>query len=84
MTTLEKMARAICKAQGDDWYREGPGGLMEAYGPLARAALEAMREPSDADLEAFSDASDQWDHPSNFYLDMKRYGGMIDAILEGK
>lgn len=47
MTMIEKVARAICAANGDDWGREGRSGLMPAYEPLARAALEAMREATD-------------------------------------
>lgn len=38
------VAKAICAEMGDDWEREGPGDvLMEAYGPLADAAIEALR-----------------------------------------
>lgn len=42
LSLRERMARAICAAQGDDWYRDGPGGLMETYGPLADAAIAEM------------------------------------------
>lgn len=41
------VAKAICLAMGDDWEREGPGDvLMEAYGPLADAALSATPQGS--------------------------------------
>ncbi|MGY2995467.1 hypothetical protein [Mesorhizobium sp. URHB0026] len=43
---FEEVAHAICEANDDDWYREGPGGLMFGYAPLARAALQALLEPS--------------------------------------
>ena len=39
---LEAMAKAICKAMGDDWERESPDDLFEAYGPLANCALNAL------------------------------------------
>lgn len=39
---VEVVARALCEAEGDDWFREGPHGLTEAYGPLARAAITAL------------------------------------------
>ena len=41
---IERMARAICKSRGDDWEREGPDGYLHE----AMAAIEAMREPTDA------------------------------------
>ena len=52
MTMLEQIARAICKATGDNWDREGPAGLMDAYGPMARAVVQAMLKPSEAMLSA--------------------------------
>lgn len=66
MIPLERVARAICKADGDDWNREGnQGGLMEVYGPLARAAVKAFRTPSAAMIEAGARAihgtPDEWD-----------------------
>lgn len=36
---VEKVARAICRASGEDPY---------AWDSIARAAIEAMREPSEA------------------------------------
>ena len=36
----ERIARAICAAVGDNWNREGPRGLMPAYGPMADAAIK--------------------------------------------
>lgn len=48
-TERERVARAICDTSGDDWHREGPEGLMDAYGPLADAAIAALR-PADSGL----------------------------------
>lgn len=39
---IEVMARAICVACGDDWLREGPEGLGEAYLPLAAETFAAL------------------------------------------
>ena len=39
---IEAMARKICEATGDDWMREGPGGLGSAYAPIVDAALFAI------------------------------------------
>ena len=39
---VSEVAKAICKAQGDDWTREGPNGLMLAYGPIAEAAIATV------------------------------------------
>lgn len=38
-----EMAKTICAALGDDWNREGPGGLIAAYGPAADAVLRKLR-----------------------------------------
>lgn len=37
----EAAARAACEADGDDWDREGPGVLMEAWAQVSDAALIA-------------------------------------------
>lgn len=40
---LTAAARALCRSLGDDWLREGPQGLMSAYGSMTRAAIEAYQ-----------------------------------------
>lgn len=40
---IEKMARALCKWHGDDWNREGPGGL-DSYRDMAGAAYSVVRK----------------------------------------
>lgn len=52
MNMREKIARAICKASGDDWDREGPEGLMQAYGQAADAVLDALMEPTEGMVKA--------------------------------
>ena len=74
MNMLEKIARGICKALGDDWEREGPNGLIEAYEPAARAAVEAMMEPSESMLKAGFGFTLQGDTASS-------YQAMLRAIL---
>lgn len=70
MEMVERVARAICEANGDDWDREGVDGLADSYVPLARAAIEAMRGPTDDMLDAFMAegqrqgvAFDEWSPP---------------------
>jgi len=79
MTMLEKAARALCEALGDDWDREGVG-LLGAYVPLVRAVLAAIREPDVAQLAAAQTAwlNDPEKKSSTIYT------AMIDAILEGE
>lgn len=36
---IKAVAQAICTALGDDWFREGPRGLLPAYGLAAIRAL---------------------------------------------
>ena len=58
---IERVARAICVVQGHDpdepsWRIVGRAGLRpawESYEPEARAALTAMRKPTEAMLQAF-------------------------------
>lgn len=53
MTTMvEKVARAICLAANDGKTDEG----FPMYEGLARAAIEAMKDPTEAMLDAGNDA----------------------------
>lgn len=55
MTMLDKIARAMCNAawakDDEDWSLAGDEQQAE-FRLMARAALEAMREPNDVMLEA--------------------------------
>lgn len=44
MTAREAVARALCAAEGDDWEREGPSGLLEAYGPHMGVQVKTLGE----------------------------------------
>ena len=83
---IERVARAIATA------RAGPENAAESEfkaGNLwceakreARAAIEAMREPTEAMQEAYYDQRrDYDDHPSEMILHLDRYRAMIDAAL---
>ena len=49
MTMIEKVARAICKSRDAlNWDAHPHEQMMLAYGDEARAAIEAMMEPSEA------------------------------------
>jgi PTH2 family peptidyl-tRNA hydrolase len=53
MSPSEKeVAKAICEALGDDWNREGPEGLHEAYGPAATAAIRMSKALHPSELSA--------------------------------
>jgi len=82
-TMLSKAARAIVRAEQDDWDTPADEWSLEAlevHGPLnqARAALEAIREP-DAAMTKYC----AWDG-----VDVGEWQSGIDAILsqsqEGK
>jgi hypothetical protein len=67
---IEKVARAICEEE-----RMNPddalGGWVH-WAPAARAAIEAMREPTEAIMDA---------GPPEPYMDAHVWGKMIDAAL---
>ena len=84
MTMLEKVARAICLAntQGDE--------MWQAFVPEARAALEAMKTPTDGMVEyggpemghlsaSLLDVGNDWIGKPKFVWE-----AMINAALEGK
>lgn len=95
MTMLEKAARAMvdaCDPYGEKsaldpvWHRGNPDDVRSVYidGPLdftilARAALLAIREPSEAILAA-SPLEDQWGDADTF-SSHGVWESMIDAIL---
>lgn len=81
MTVLEKMVRAIAKANG-----ENPDYVSWTdYGSLARAALEAIRNPDASLMEAAAAhvfGPDPLPHEvGNFDAG---WNAMIDAILKGE
>ncbi len=82
MTKLEQVARAIAAADGEDYMED-----CARYDARAKAAIEAMREPTDAMCEAgdgtpggpgFCD--EPGDPPSAYEI----YQDMIDAALTEK
>lgn len=79
-TMIERVARAILA--GHDWTQNSerqengwdsvPPDWQEAYRSMARAAIEAMMEPTEAMLEA---------GPPEPYMDAAVWSKMIDAAL---
>lgn len=59
MTMLEKVARAICenKPDRDGYWESVPEARRKGYRTMARAAIEAMREPTVAMVNAWEDAT---------------------------
>jgi hypothetical protein len=74
---IERVAKAI---YGDLWEEfEDQEHMKQKMLSASRAAIEAMREPTDAMLAC----SEQWGLPSD-PMGLKRWQEMIDAALEGK
>lgn len=93
---LEKVARAICIAAGEnpdeDW-RQAPGGPFaevhlkpgqearwRLYLPQARAAVEALREPSEGMVEAGWGVAPVYDDPAT--SPGVYFTAMIDHVLK--
>lgn len=83
MNMREKIARAICKANGDDWDREGPEGLMQAYGQVADIVLDALMEPTEWMKLAGSVASESTTDEVRPSTAAKIFSAMIEAVRNG-
>ncbi len=73
MTKLEQVARAL--AMEDD--EEFGSNAWEAYLPMARAAIEAMREPNEAMVFAAAECDE-------FNTFEEEWAAAIDAALSEK
>lgn len=56
-------------------------GAKADMAAVVRAAIAAMREPTEAMHEAWADAEDADDHPAECFINPRRYAAMIDAAL---
>jgi len=75
MSVIEKVARAMClESSGYDSWERTPVDIQEAWKKSAKAAIEAMREPSEKMVQAGIDEG--LHKPGNWYP------AMIDAALE--
>lgn len=77
-TVIERVMEAIDKAST---YGEGPRWRQELP-LLARAAIEAIREPTDAMRDAYTEAADDIDGPAAMHLQTVAYQAMIDSLLK--
>jgi len=77
---IERVARAIVEA---DCNAEGLT-FKELSRHMARAAIEAMREPTNAMQVAFDECHAKPYHPSSKYRCAHTLSAMIDAALTGK
>jgi hypothetical protein len=81
---VEKEAKARWERANPegDWYEQPESkDELESYRIIARAAIEAMREPTDAMVSAY----DNWDAYSGScgsWLNTSAYEAMIDAALK--
>ncbi len=80
---IERVAKAIAK-QHQDAAEPYPDDLMPEYRAMARAALEAMREPTDEMIEAVNRKERQMlQGPAGARLHYSvAFRAMIDAALE--
>ena len=73
---IERVARALATAEG-----ENPNSTWMFYENKSRAAVEAMREPTEEMKAAFDKDVDDWfDH--QIHDDHHLYKCMIDAALK--
>lgn len=84
-TMLEKMARAMCAKESGDWDARScmetlggsePEDMRQGYIDLARAALQAIRKPSEALIEAHM-SSMEYGYGAHEHV----WTDTIDAIL---
>lgn len=96
MTTLEKVARAICVANGEDpekmYPYVDPGSpTLQSFGvyqpqwfqvlPLARAALQALHDPTNEMLRITRPVMDGYEHKQT---PLEAWQAMIHGILNEK
>lgn len=81
MQMIEKMARAMAVANND---YDGDYLCWSAYENDARAALEALLEPSEAMVEVFNEYYQKQYNPASGYRASHTFKAMIQAALEEK
>lgn len=70
---VERVATAMARAAKDNW--DIPPQSEQTWRELARAAIEAMREPTEAMLSA----GEPWSESNGLW---RSWGAMIDEALE--
>ena len=69
---VERVARAIAEAHDEEWARL-PEAVRDHYRTQGRAAIEAMREPTEDMRRALANTPGRWGPHS--------WGSVIDAAL---
>lgn len=93
VTMIERVARRLCEANNTIW--GGPRGeddpdfmlVKLRYMHQARVAIEAMREPTEAMVEAVAKAEEEQGYCKSAYESMSAEDAwpiMIDAALKGE
>ena len=77
---IERVARAMFACDHDEPWEQGEDLTRRIYLNNARAAIEAMREPSDAMLQAATMEVPTWDDAAS----KRKWQAMITAALEGE
>jgi len=68
---------------GDPAHTIIDGGTFD-FTLVARAAVQALMEPDEGMVEAWSDAEEPEDHPTEAHLNIRRYQAMLRPIVEGE
>jgi len=88
MSMIEKVARALCAGDPDDTLQVGPNvgrPRWTQHTPQARAAIEAMREPTEGMEVAGSNAMNfEPFEPDSLQAARAGWKAMIQAALEGE
>lgn len=81
---VERVAEAIALSGNggtwDDWYNEDQ---KEFHRKRARAAIHALREPTEAMIEAEPDGDGEWDKTNSAACAKAFWQAMVDAALAG-
>lgn len=83
MNMVEKVARSICMDDfdGEDVWKDLTSRHHSAYMENARAAIKAMRDPTEKMVDAIIEAEGECWHVGESSLVIKIYTDAIDAAL---
>lgn len=84
MTPIERAARVIAELAGGGPWERMSEPHRESYIDEARAVIAAIREPSEAMVQAYADGIDKdaCISPEAYWIRDDGFSAMIDALLE--
>lgn len=84
MNMIEKVARAICEKDDGLIFDTLGSGMKGYYMKLAIAAMNALKEPTDAMVESGVQSQQGTDIGEDYTRALGSYFSMIDKALDGK